>query len=273
MTAVSTVWEGARLTWEESGSGDILFLVHGLSESRDAWRHQVPAFSSHFRVVSVDVRGFGESELGAADGSPAQFASDLAHLVEWLAPPGEASVVGFSMGGVIAQRLAIDFPGLVRAAVIASSSSAINKDGQAWFLDRLEAATRRPRAEFDELNRADAASMARDFPDDLASEYIDLRRRSVRDVAGYANACRAMASLHKHPLLGQLGAIDCRTLVLTGELDPSCPPSAAGSIHRRIPGSRLEIVPGVGHLAHWQDPDAFNRACLSFLLDNGHDGI
>jgi pimeloyl-ACP methyl ester carboxylesterase len=262
--------QGAQLSWDVAGAGDALFLVHGLSESRGSWRHQQGAFSRDFQVFSVDVRGFGGSELGHADGVPAQFARDLADLIRFLVPAERASIVGFSMGGVIAMRFAIDFPDLAAAVVIASSSAAINREGQAWFLDRLEVAMQRPRAVFDDLNRSDAMSMASSFPETLAAEYALLRQASVRDVEGYANACRAMATLYEHPLLGNLDRIGCPTLVVTGELDHSCPPSAAGSIHRRVPGSRLEVLPGLGHLAHWQDPKVFNQACLDFLLNPTH---
>jgi pimeloyl-ACP methyl ester carboxylesterase len=260
--------DGASLAWEESGQGEALFLVHGLSESRGAWQHQVPAFERQFRVVTVDVRGFGASDVGHSEESPAQLARDLASVIRHVAPGEKAQVVGFSMGGVIAQRLAIDFPDLAGAIVIASSSSAINQEGEAWFLERREASQRLTREEFDDLNHDDAARMTRDFPHDLQDRYVSLRIASVRDPAGYAAACGAMASLRQQPLLGELHRIECPTLVLTGELDPSCPPSAASSTQRRIRGSLLEILPGAGHLAHWQNPESFNRSCLSFLLNS-----
>ncbi len=265
--------EGASLSWAESGQGEPLFLVHGLSETKQVWQQQVDFFARDFRVVALDVRGFGDSEVGHGDGDPAQFARDLTAVIRHVAPRGKAHIVSFSMGGVIAQRIAIDFPDLVAAVVIASSSSAINEAGESWFLERLQDAGRLGRAAFDEMNRSDAQAMVRGMPDEAGARYVELRVASVRDQAGYANACRAMASLRAKPLLGELGHIACPALVLTGELDPNCPPSAAASIHRRIPGSRLQLLPGVGHLSHWQDAAAFNRACLEFLRDPKRAGV
>src|SRR5438034_5553161 len=121
-----------------------MVFVHGLSENHQTWTQQVAEFSKRFSAVAIDVRGFGDSEVGTAEGTPRQLADDLAAVVKHLARDGRAHVVGFSMGGVIAVRFALDHPDLARSVVIASSSAAINDAGFQWFQQRLEAALTHP---------------------------------------------------------------------------------------------------------------------------------
>ena len=84
-------------------------LIHGLSETRDVWSRQVAFLQTSMNVLAYDVRGFGSSPTGAADGTLEQMADDLAKLLGGVAAD-PVWLVGFSMGGVIAQRFALDFP-------------------------------------------------------------------------------------------------------------------------------------------------------------------
>jgi pimeloyl-ACP methyl ester carboxylesterase len=255
---------GTTIEWEEAGAGAAVVLIHGLSENRAAWRHQVEPFSKRFRTILYDVRGFGGSEVGDASGAIEQYAEDLGALAARLRLRHPA-IVGFSMGGVIAQRFALDRPGLPSAVVIAASSSVVNARAAAYYRERAAL------AEGGDLEAVRAASaedgkgcFARSAPDAIEA-YRGLRRAALRDPRGYATACRAMASLHERPVTEELARIRCPALVITGERDAFCPPKAAEIIHRHLPGSRLRIVPGAGHCLHWEDPHGFNGEVLDFL--------
>jgi 3-oxoadipate enol-lactonase len=110
-------------------------LIHGLSETREVWWRQKSFLEPAMCVVSYDVRGFGASPTGAADGTVHQMADDLAQLLSAF-ETGPAWLVGFSMGGVIAQRFALNFPELTKGLVLVASSCAVGRGGKKFFNHR-----------------------------------------------------------------------------------------------------------------------------------------
>lgn len=255
---------GAVVAWDDSEIGEPLVLIHGLSESRAAWQFQSQELSKHFRVISYDVRGFGESATGVGEGTPQQFAKDLQGLLSKLGID-RACLWGFSMGGVISMRFALDYPAMVKSLILASSSCVINNQALEFFKMRLALTSGDKAEELIELNALDAKGCVSIDRPDLIQKYVDLRTSSIRDPKGYANACVAMSTLYEHPLTDELSNIKSPTLVITGDLDPYCPPKASGIIHNGICGSNLHILPGAGHCAHWEQADAINGIVLDFL--------
>ena len=257
---------GTSIEWDEAeaGAGAGVVLVHGLSEDRAAWRHQAEPFRQRFRTILYDVRGFGGSEAADANGTIDQYAEDLRALLARLGLR-RAAIVGFSMGGVIAQRFAVDHPELPSALVIAGSSSVVNAQAATYYRERAALADA---GELEAVRAASAADgqgcFARSAPD-VIEAYCGLRRRALREPRGYASACRAMASLHERPLTKALAGIRCPALVLTGERDGFCPPRAAEIIHANLANGRLRILPRAGHCLHWEDAAGFNEAVLDFL--------
>ena len=129
------VWRIPELPLEGPG------LIHGLSESRSVWSRQVDFLQRSMNVVSYDVRGFGQSPVGAGNGTVGQMADDLAQILS-ACDTGPAWLIGFSMGGVIAQRFALDFPGLVRGLLLVASSCKVGRPGQEFFNSRIEQVSR-----------------------------------------------------------------------------------------------------------------------------------
>ena len=261
---------GEIVAWDDSKIGAPLVLIHGLSETRAAWQHQIQELSKNYRVISVDVRGFGESEIGAADGTTQQYARDLAGLLSKLGID-QAYLWGFSMGGVIAMRFCIEYPHMVKASILASSSCLINRQAVEFFKMRTALATADRVAELIGLNAQDAKECISKNRPDLIKKYVELRTSAVQDPRGYANACAAMSTLFEHPLTDDLSKIKSPTLVITGDLDPFCPPKASAIIHNRITGSILSILPGAGHCAHWEEADNMNIIVLDFLSRIGNN--
>ena len=239
-------------------------LIHGLSETREVWWRQVAHLEQSMRVVAYDIRGFGSSPTGAADGTVRQFADDLGQLLSAFGT-GPAWLVGFSMGGVIAQRFALDYPQLTRGLVLVASSCSVGRAGQEFFRHRIEQVTGGGLEGLAKTNDGDARGCFYTDNKELIDEYKQLRVGAVRDPAGYVNACNAMLGLGENPLTPVLCAIGCPTLVVAGEHDPYCPPKASKMISDAIPGAELEIIDDVGHCMQFEASDALNDHIAAFV--------
>jgi pimeloyl-ACP methyl ester carboxylesterase len=247
-----------------SSARNTAILIHGLSESRGVWSRQQSFLERSMNVLSYDVRGFGASPVGAGNGTVQQMADDLAQI---LSSHGIASawLVGFSMGGVIAQRFALDFPTMLQGLVLVASSCTVGRPGQAFFRSRIEQVTQGGLAAIAAITEADARGCFSMGDERLIAEYQQLRTGAVRDPRGYLNACRAMLRLADEPMVQELGAINRPTKVLAGELDPYCPPRASEMIAKAIPGAKLAVVPGAGHCMHWEACEITNDLILEFI--------
>ncbi len=245
-------------------------LIHGLSETRDVWSRQEAFLQSSMNVLAYDVRGFGSSPTGAADGTLSQLADDLAKLPGAFAA-GPAWLVGFSMGGVIAQRFALDFPELTKGLVLIASSCTVGRGGQEFFKQRIAAVETGGLESLAATNDSDARGCF--FTDDeaLISEYKKLRIGAVTDPEGYLNACHAMLGIADDPLTEQIAAIRRPTLVISGEHDPYCPPKASAMISAAIPGAELVVFDGVGHCLQFEASDMLNRYIAEFTTGTSHE--
>src|SRR5215813_7179060 len=121
---------GLRLHYIQEGQGSDLLLIHGLGGSLHEWDICVPELSRYHRVTRWDARGFGESDKPAGPYSPQLFAKDFAGLVQ-ACGVARAHIVGISMGGVIAQRFALDFPEYVESLTLISTSSEVGAQAHA----------------------------------------------------------------------------------------------------------------------------------------------
>jgi 3-oxoadipate enol-lactonase len=248
--------------WFEVGRGEPLILIHGLADDHRAWRRALPDLLLRHRVLMYDLRGHGGSSLGNPDGTLAQLGADLASFMEAIGVD-KADVAGFSLGGTIAMRMAIDHPEKVERLVLVATSSRVGRSAADWYRRRVEMVEQ----EDPELR----ATMDRDTADVYAqapSELDDgllIRRQSTADPRGYGNACAAMAALNAAPLDPELGRISAPTLIVASELDRHCPPKAAEIIAAGIKGSRMEIMPGAGHPIPVEKPGELAGSMNSFL--------
>jgi pimeloyl-ACP methyl ester carboxylesterase len=247
-----------------TASSHTAVLIHGLSEERSVWSRQESFLQRSMNVISYDVRGFGTSPVGAGNGTVGQMADDLAQILSaHSAVP--AWLVGFSMGGVIAQRFALDFPKMVQGLILIASSCTVGRPGVAFFNNRIEQATQGGLKAITLITEDDASGCFSIDDEQLIEEYRQLRTAAVKDVNGYLNACRAMLRLADEPMMSELGAIDCPTMVLAGELDPYCPPRASEIITEAIAGAELTVIPGAGHCMHWEARNLTNDLILEFI--------
>ncbi|MBT4932363.1 MAG: alpha/beta fold hydrolase [Rhodospirillaceae bacterium] len=242
-------------------------LIHGLCDDRSVWDRQVPAFRDSMNVITYDIRGFGASPVGAANGTVDQMADDLAQIVS-AAGAGPVWLVGFSMGGVISQRFALDFPDMVAGLVLVASSCVVGRPGVEYFESRIAQVEKGGLDVFRSIAMEDGRGCIGNGDEALISEYQNIRINAVRDPEGYLNAGRAMLRLSTEPIIQDLGKINKPTLVIAGDKDIYCPPKASQMIADAIPGSELEIISGAGHCMHWEETETTNNLVSRFILDH-----
>jgi 3-oxoadipate enol-lactonase len=240
--------------------GPVVLLLHGIGGSAESFRPQLDALAAGHRVLAWDAPGYGGSSDPAAAPGTAGFAAVAAGV---LSEAGAAHVVGVSWGGVIATRLAVEHPELVRSLVLAGSSrgSAVTPAGA----DAM-------RARADELARLGAAEFARRRAPRLLGPDADagIRARVERIMAevrlpGYRYAAEAMADTDHTPLLGRVGRTP--TLVLVGAEDRVTGPAESRRLAEGIPGARLKIIESAGHAANQEQPVAFDEAISAFFSE------
>ena len=251
-----------EVAWFEAGRGDPLVLVHGLGDDHRAWRRTLPDLLLRHRVLMYDLRGHGETTLGEADGSLRQLGQDLVALLDALQIE-RARVAGFSLGGTIAMRAAIDHRDRVSALALVATSSRVGRAAAEWYRERVSMVENSDSWLRETLDR-DTAEVYAQSPNEL-EEGLTIRRQSTADPRGYGNACKAMAGLNAAPLDPELGQIKTPTLIVASDHDQHCPPKAAEIIAAGIPGSRVEIVREAGHAIPVERPKELAAAINKFL--------
>lgn len=247
--------------WYEVGSGRPLILVHGLGDDHRAWRRCVGDLMLSHRVILYDLRGHGGTSLGSPAGTLEQLAADLASLTDALKLE-RAVVAGFSLGGTIAMRLAIDRPDKVAGLVLVATSSRVGKAAAGWYAERF-AMVAAGDPELKATIDRDTEDVYRHAPEDAAAG-LKIRREATSDPRGYGNACCALAALGTQPLDPELTRIKSPTLIVTSDLDQLCPPRAAEIVAAGIQGSHLHLIKGAGHPIPVERPTELAHLILDF---------
>ncbi len=250
---------GTTIYFEEAGSGEPLVLIHGIGGSTEDWATVMPRFAGHSRVIALDVRGFGRSAKPKGPYSAEQWAADVAALLRYL-QIGQAVIVGHSMGGVVAQRILLDYPGQVKAAVLVSTSSQVNEKASAYWeaqADQIEEEGLGPMIE-----RRQAAydeDFIASHPEVIAS---DERRLRLNDKKAYAAGARAVARYH---FTEELKSVAKPVLIIQGLDDIQTPPGGSVIMSRAIPGARLEMLEHCGHSVMNDQPEKLITLVQGFL--------
>ncbi len=254
---------GIEIHYRESGEGYPVFLIHGFTGNLRNWALQIPALTRDFRTVSIDHRGHGHSEKPTRpqDYSLELMTEDAYGLLEHLGIQ-ECYVVGHSMGGVVAQHLALVHPQPVRALVLVDTAAEIPDSLRTEERARLVeiARTQGMEAVFEERLRTNAmADQIRAQP-----QLLETWRQQFLLTSREAYLYCAEAMARQEPRLDKLNAIDVPTLIICGENDdPFLQPSRR--MRERIPSSELVVIPGAGHRPPIEKPGEFNRTLTGFL--------
>ncbi len=255
---------GFRVYFETHGGGFPLLLINGLGSDHLEWLFQVPAFEPYFRVVVYDHFGTGKSDVPPGPYTTARMADDVDILLESLGIL-RAHVLGVSLGGMIAQEVALRHPGRVERLVLGCTAP-----GGALSLRPSEAAM----AAFLGAGRGNPeAELRRMMPYLYTDAYIDeqpeeidafLRRRLENRTDPAAFAAQLSAAM-THNAADRLHRIEAGTLVITGDADRLVPPENSSRLAERIPGARLVVLPGAPHRLFAENAEAFNREVMGFL--------
>lgn len=228
----------------------VIVLVNSLGTDARIWDAVIDDLTPEYRVLSYDKRGHGLSDAPPAPYTISEHTKDLEGLLAHLRIDRFA-LCGVSVGGVIAQRFALDHADRVAALILCDTAARI---GAAEFWNaRIEAVTTRgiPAISDAILERWFTPAYRRDQPDQFAGWRNMLERSPV---AGYAGTC---AALRDADLRSEIGAIALRPLVVVGSDDLSTPPDLVRETAALVPGSRFEIITGAGHLPCIEQPAKF----------------
>jgi pimeloyl-ACP methyl ester carboxylesterase len=242
-----------------------VLLIHGFPHNRQMWRPQVAILvAAGYRVIAPDLRGFGDSHVSDGPGDLDLLADDLVELLDHLAID-QAVVVGMSMGGYLLFNLLERCPQRVSAAVFAVTRSVA--DDQAGRDRRKQLA--------DQVVRFGPQVVADSFQELLfAADTVADRPRLAAEVYGWmvATASQGLAAgllamQQRRDATPLLHGITVPCLSIGADQDRLCPLEHPRMIAAGIPGCRLCIIPGAGHLVNLEQPGDFNRALLSFLRE------
>jgi len=259
--------EGVRLYYEEQGGGAPLLLIMGLGGDLRLWSNQIAALAPHYRVIAFDNRGSGKSNVPPGPYSIAEMADDALAVLDHVGVE-RAHVLGWSMGGMIAQELAAAHPERVHRLVLLSTVARSYPWLATWFGWAAQARERGmdttgmalwlmpwfyTTAFLSQGEKVQAAlDAAAADPDVITAE----------GYAAQAAACRAYV---KTASLDRLAAITAMTLVRVGADDVLTPAEYAWEIGERIANARVAVLAGGGHGIPLERPDAVDNAVLDFL--------
>jgi 3-oxoadipate enol-lactonase len=252
MTAVAVSY-----TVDGAADAPVVVLSNSLGATRAMWDPQVPALAERFRVVTYDTRGHGESPTPAGPYRLDDLVDDLGALLDEVGAE-RAHVVGLSLGGMTAMRLAAREPDRVhRLAVMCTSA----KPDPTPFLDRAAAVRSGGTAPLAPavVGRWLTPAFAADHPDLVARLEAMI---ATADDEGYAACCEVVASVD---LRADLGRITAATLVISGWEDQALPPAHQQAIVDGIPDAELVTVSPGAHLANLEQPLQVTGALLGHL--------
>lgn len=259
----TVVVNGVRLRYIREGAGDPVLLLPGYLFGADSWRPQIDALRDDFDVIAVDLRGQFGSETTADGYDLWNQARDVKELIDALGLP-PLHVVGLSMGGMIAMRLAIRYPAAVRSLVLMDTS--------AWPEDSELAERYEAMAQVVESGHLEAVVPALPtvfLADDFIAAHGDevdawLNRVRDADPIGFVHALRALNT--RDDISARLFQIMVPTLVIHGDNDVAIPVGLGADLADAIDEARFECTSG-GHQSNVDRPDVTSRFIRDFLLE------
>lgn len=251
---METVFVGPapRIALTVHGNGPLVLFLHGIGGNRHHWREQLPIFATRFKAVAWDARGYGDSDDYEGPLDFGSFTQDLLRVLDFFKVQ-KAHLVGLSMGGRIARNFALRHPERVGKLVLANTTPGIGaltpEEVKKFIAERRNRSPESIKALISRHARPGA------YEDVLAS-FKALRQPS------YLKTLEASVTQDR---AAPIEKIRVPTLVITSDEDKVYPPSIARAMVKRIPGARLAVISGAGHLSNLEQPGQFNEVVLRFL--------
>lgn len=260
--------DGVRIHYQEKGAGTTLVLLHGFTSSTYSWKDVFEPLSRNFRVIAVDLKGFGFS--GKPDGDYTRRAQSqlITNLLNHLRIE-KSWLVGSSMGGEVALNLALANPQRVAGLILIDSGGVEVKGGSSLapgyvrlpFVGRVFTALA---LISDKLVRE---GLEKSFFDDakVTAERVDYYHRPLKTRGGQLAALRARTQAGQFPVEQDLGRVNARTLIIWGAEDAVIPLAAGRTMHSLIRDSKLVIIEKCGHLPQEEMPERVLDEMTAFI--------
>jgi 3-oxoadipate enol-lactonase len=248
----SVTIDGVSLSILEAGTGDPIIFVHGVVTTSNIFPKYLNAYSPDFRGIAVDLRGYGDSQKPDSGFTIKQFSKDLIALADKLEIE-KPIWVGVSMGGMILQQLALDYPERVRALVLVSTT-----DG-AMVLDKDLPTIGNPR-DFRDVSKN---ILVESFPPQTSATLYQPLLDRIPTWNGTVLR-EALTSMAQASVQGRINAITAPTLVVVGAKDDVATPAIARGIQTQIAGAQL-VEFNTGHFMMAEDPERFRKVLGEFL--------
>jgi len=248
------------VAYRTDGEGEPLVMVHGVGGDSSNWDGVVAALPPRFRTIRLDLSGHGRSGLITGPCTVQDLARDVTDVMDALSVPA-AAIAGFSLGGLIAQAIALEFPARVTKLALIATVAGRTPEEQARSAARIEVVREKGLAFIAAGNRefwfSDAFRKAR-------PEMVEARVQQFMacDSASYLHAFAVFA---KGDFVTRLGEIRAPTLVVAGEFDPAATARMARLMHEHITGSQLEILAGMRHAVLIECPERVAGLLAGFI--------
>jgi pimeloyl-ACP methyl ester carboxylesterase len=252
--------QGARIYWDEQGHGPPVLLIMGLGWASDLWHRTRPVLATSYRTIAFDNRGVGRSDVPPGPYSIPLMASDAAAVLD-ASGAASAHLYGVSMGGMIAQEFALQYPVRVRSLILgctaAGGPTAVRAEPEV-----LQALMNRG------VNPMETAKTMEPFiydpstPPDRIAEDMEIRVKWYPSAEGYFAQLQGIRDWEAYSRLSQILA---PTMLVHGESDKLIPPVNSRLIAERIPSAKVTIIPGASHIFSTDQPIAANEAVVQFL--------
>lgn len=260
----STV-NGIKIYYEEQGEGDPLILINGLAFPMDLWFAQIRELSKDFRVIALDNRGIGRSDQPDEKYSIAMMASDTVGLLQSLGI-AKVHVVGLSMGGFIAQEIALSYPEVVHRLILVATGMGGMRSLELGkpFWDKVAAAITGKTPE--QVYRTDltlmaAAGFAGRHPD-IINQAVGLRMKNPQPLHAFLRqfaACNAFDNNHRVQNISQ------PTMIILGKDDSIFPIPLVDDFRQKLPKAKMIIYENCGHAIHLEKADQLSNDIREFL--------
>ena len=249
-----------NLFYEEVGKAeDSLVLLHGLGMNCGLWRSQIEVFSKEIKTIAVDLRGFGKSSKPDKAGAYAidSLAEDIAGLIEALSLKN-CHLLGTSMGGFVAQSLALNYPSLIKSLILCHTASEMRIPKKV-LKERIIALSELSMTEYGKIVCKQACSER--ASGELKQWVISMIEKNDKSI--YTKVLTE--GLRDFNVTESLNSIKLPTLVITGKEDRVLPAENGRKLAKLIPDCQIREIADVGHLGYAEKPEIFNEYVLEFL--------
>src|SRR5580700_10972676 len=252
--------QGAKIYWDEQGQGTPVLLIMGLGYPSQMWHRTRPLLVDRYRTIALDNRGVGQSDVPPGPYPIPVMAADAAAVLD-AAGVDSAHVFGVSMGGMIAQEFALQYPKRVRSLILGCTASggphAIQAEPAA-----LQTLTRQGMTPEEAKEAIIPFIYDESTPRERIDEDMAIRMKWYPTAQGYVGQLQGIIGWEAHSRIAQITA---PTLVIHGETDRLIPPANARLIIECIPGAKLVLIPHAGHIFETDQPSAAHLAIVEFL--------